>query len=122
DLAQAAFGRNERVLRELPARPSEHVRGRLFFTPFPGEPVGWMTEQCGDRLFCFSSDYPHPEGTKDTIGRFEATMGDLTDPELDRICFRSRTRTESVSIGSTASRYTATRRRSTTRTRSLVAI
>jgi len=50
------------------------VQDRLFVTPFPGEPVGWITEQVGDRMLCFSSDYPHPEGTRDPVGRFEATM------------------------------------------------
>jgi predicted TIM-barrel fold metal-dependent hydrolase len=74
DLAQQSFGRSEPALRELPSRPSDYVRGRLCFTPFPGEPVGWMIEQCGEELFCFSSDYPHPEGTKDPIGRFETTL------------------------------------------------
>jgi predicted TIM-barrel fold metal-dependent hydrolase len=76
DLAQQSFGRNEPTLRDLPCRPSEYVRGRLFFTPFPGEPVGWMIEECGEEMFCFSSDFPHPEGTKDPIGRFEATLDD----------------------------------------------
>ena len=38
-----------------------------------------MIEQCGDELFLFSSDYPHPEGTKDPIARFEATMDGIGD-------------------------------------------
>jgi predicted TIM-barrel fold metal-dependent hydrolase len=84
DLAQQSFGRNEPTLRGLPARPSEYVRGRLFFTPFPGEPVGWMIEQCGDELFCFSSDFPHPEGTKDPVGRFEATLADTGEIAKER--------------------------------------
>ena len=71
-------------MRELPRRPSEYVRGRLFFTPFPGEPVGWMIEQCGEELFCFSSDYPHPEGTKDPVGRFEATLDGVSEPAKTR--------------------------------------
>ncbi len=33
-----------------------------------------MIEQCGEELFCFSSDYPHPEGTKNPIERFESTL------------------------------------------------
>jgi predicted TIM-barrel fold metal-dependent hydrolase len=84
DLAQASFGRNEPALRELPMRPSEYVQDRLFVTPFPGEPVGWITEQVGDRVLCFSSDYPHPEGTRDPIGRFEATMTGLDDAQRER--------------------------------------
>ena len=35
--------------------------------------------RAGADLFMFSSDYPHPEGTNDPIGRFERTMGALTD-------------------------------------------
>jgi len=84
DLAQQSFGRNEPVLRDLPMRPSEYVRERLFFTPFPGEPVGWMIEQCGEELFCFSSDFPHPEGTKDPIARFEATLADTSEDAKER--------------------------------------
>ena len=84
DLAQASFGRNEPQLRDLPMKPSEYVRDRIFVTPFPGEPVGWITEQVGDGILCFSSDYPHPEGTRDPIGRFEATMTGLDDVQRDR--------------------------------------
>jgi len=89
DLAQQSFGRNEPTLRDLPARPSDYVRDRLFFTPFPGEPVGWMIEQCGEELFCFSSDYPHPEGTKDPIGRFEATLVDTREDAKERFYSRN---------------------------------
>ena len=78
DLAQRTFGRTEPVLRDLALSPSEYVRRQLRFTPFPGEPVGWMIEQAGDELFCFSSDYPHPEGTRDPIGRFETTLAAST--------------------------------------------
>ena len=37
-----------------------------------------VMEQAGDDLFMFSSDYPHPEGTKDPIQRFESTL-DVSD-------------------------------------------
>ena len=84
DLAQRSFGRNEPVLRDLPKSPSEYVRDRLYFTPFPGEPVGWMIEQTGDELFCFSSDYPHPEGTKNPLERFESTLDGVAEPAKQR--------------------------------------
>jgi predicted TIM-barrel fold metal-dependent hydrolase len=87
DLAQRSFGRNEPVLRDLPRLPSEYVRDRLYFTPFPGEPVGWMIEQTGEELFCFSSDYPHPEGTKNPIERFEATLDGATDSAKQRFYY-----------------------------------
>jgi hypothetical protein len=44
----------------------------------------WLIEQCGDDLFLFSSDHPHPEGTKDPIRRFEETLVDVGDDALDR--------------------------------------
>ena len=84
DLAQRTFGRTEPVIRDLSLLPSEYVQRQLRFTPFPGEPVGWMIEQAGDELFCFSSDYPHPEGGRDPIGRFEATLEGVGDTALDR--------------------------------------
>jgi hypothetical protein len=84
DLAQRTFGRTEPVLRDLTLLPSEYVQRQLRFTPFPGEPVGWMIEQAGDELFCFSSDYPHPEGGRDPIGRFEATLEGVNDNALER--------------------------------------
>jgi predicted TIM-barrel fold metal-dependent hydrolase len=68
------FARTEPPLRDLREEPSTYVHRHLRFTPFPGEPVGWMIEQAGDDLFMFSSDYPHPEGTRDPIARFEATL------------------------------------------------
>ncbi len=68
------FAKTEAPLRDLTKLPSEYVHEHLRFTPFAGEPVGWMLDQAGADLFMFSSDYPHPEGTKDPIGRFEATM------------------------------------------------
>jgi predicted TIM-barrel fold metal-dependent hydrolase len=74
------FQKSEPPLRDLSKLPSEYVGEHLRFTPFAGEPVGWMIEQCGD-LFLFSSDYPHPEGTKDPIQRFEATMNSVDDDQ-----------------------------------------
>ena len=70
-------------------RPSDTVRRHLKFSPFAGEPVGWLIEQCGDDLFLFSSDYPHPEGTKDPIQRFESTMTSLDDDALDAFYARN---------------------------------
>ncbi len=78
------FAKTEAPLRELAKLPSEYVHDHLRFTPFAGEPVGWMAEQAGSDLFMFSSDYPHPEGTKDPIDRFESTMDTSNDDVMDR--------------------------------------
>ena len=42
-----------------------------------------MIDQAGAELFMFSSDYPHPEGTKDPIQRFETTMDTSDDVVVD---------------------------------------
>jgi predicted TIM-barrel fold metal-dependent hydrolase len=74
DHAQRAFRFTEEPLRRLQARPSDYVRRHLKFTPFPGEPVGWMIEQAGPELFMFSTDYPHPEGGRDPLAQFAKTL------------------------------------------------
>ncbi len=37
----------------------------------------------GPELLVFASDYTHPEGTSDPIGRFEATLGGCDAKTLD---------------------------------------
>ena len=74
DQAHRAFRRTEEPLRRLEDVPSEYVKRHLKFTPFPGEPVGWMMEQSGPELFMFSSDYPHPEGGRDPLTKFEEQL------------------------------------------------
>ncbi|HTD51292.1 MAG TPA: amidohydrolase family protein [Acidimicrobiia bacterium] len=92
DYAVRAFRRTERPLRELAQLPSEYVRHHLKFTPFPGEQVGWMIEQAGAELFMFSSDYPHPEGGKDPLAKFDDTL--TTTPAIDQARFFHQNLTE----------------------------
>jgi uncharacterized protein len=73
DAAQEAFVRTEPALA-LPMRASEYARRQLRFTPVPTEPLGWMIEQAGPDLFLFSSDYPHIEGGRNPLKRFETAM------------------------------------------------
>ena len=87
DFAQRAFRRTEKPLTELKMSPSDYVRKHLKFTPFPGEPVGWMIEQAGPELFMFSTDFPHPEGGRDPKAKFEDTMGAVNDVDRDRFYF-----------------------------------
>jgi predicted TIM-barrel fold metal-dependent hydrolase len=87
DFAQRAFSRTEEPLRQLERTPSEYLSDHLWFTPFPGEPVGWMIEQAGADLFMFSTDYPHPEGGRDPRGKFEAAMTDVSDEDRDRFYY-----------------------------------
>jgi predicted TIM-barrel fold metal-dependent hydrolase len=84
DLATRNFRRSEPQLTAMPLTPREYLHRQVWFTPFPGEPVGDLIDRCGDDLFLFSSDYPHPEGTRDPLGRFEATMDGVDDAARDR--------------------------------------
>lgn len=79
-----SFAKTEPRLRELELKPSELVRRQMRFTPWPQEPIGWMIEQAGEELFLFSSDYPHPEGTRDPIGRFESNLGATSTSARER--------------------------------------
>lgn len=40
-------------------------------------------EQLGPEMLCFASDYLHPEGLRDPVGKFEAAMEDVSQADLD---------------------------------------
>lgn len=84
DQATRNFRRTEPQLNAMELSPAEHIRRQVWFTPFPGEPVGDIIDQVGDDMLLFSSDYPHPEGTRDPLGRFLATMPDVGPAAQDR--------------------------------------
>jgi len=44
------------------------------FTPFPHEDVARLIADSNEDLYLFSSDYPHIEGGRDPIGKFEGHM------------------------------------------------
>jgi predicted TIM-barrel fold metal-dependent hydrolase len=74
EAAFEAFARHEERLRALSLRPSEYVRRQVRATPYPTEDVGWIIEQAGPEICLFSSDYPHVEGGRRPIERFEASL------------------------------------------------
>jgi predicted TIM-barrel fold metal-dependent hydrolase len=88
DLAQDSFQKTEPALR-LPMKASEYVRRQLKFTPFPSEPAGWLIEQGGEELFLFSTDYPHPEGTRDPFNRFESSLSEVGEAAKERFYSRN---------------------------------
>ncbi len=89
DLAYKSFSRTDPYLKQLSMQPSEYLRRAVRFTPFPGEDVGRMIKDAGPELFMFSTDYPHPEGTKDPLGRFERTMTELDEAAKDKFYRRN---------------------------------
>lgn len=82
DQAGRAFKRLQ-DLSHLSLDPSDYIRRQVRFTPFAGEPVGWMMQASSPDLYCFSSDYPHHEGSDDPIRRFDRSMPDASPSDLD---------------------------------------
>jgi predicted TIM-barrel fold metal-dependent hydrolase len=50
------------------------VRRHIRVTPYPAEPVGWIVEHAGEEVCLFSSDYPHVEGGRNPVKRFEQSL------------------------------------------------
>ena len=74
-----AFVKHEDRVRALELRPSEYVRRQMKFTPYPTEDVGWIIQQAGAETMMFNSDYPHVEGGRRPIERFERSLGDADE-------------------------------------------
>ena len=81
DSAFDAFRKREERLQKLSLRPSEYVRRQIRVTPYPSEDVGWIIANSGDEICLFSSDYPHVEGGRNPIKRFEASMESLSESQ-----------------------------------------
>lgn len=87
DYGIRAFRRTEEPLRRLGLTPSDYVRRHLKFTPFPGEPVNWMIEQSGAELFMFSTDFPHPEGGRDPLQKFEDALAGSSETDRSKFFY-----------------------------------
>jgi len=74
DAALDAFRKNEERLQKLELKPSEYVRRQIRVTPYPHEDVRWIIANTGDEVCLFSSDYPHVEGGRHPLRRFEASL------------------------------------------------
>jgi uncharacterized protein len=79
DSALEAFRKNEERLKRLSLRPSEYVRRQVRVTPYPAEDVGWIAANAGPEVCLFSSDYPHVEGGRNPIKRFEANLAGASE-------------------------------------------
>lgn len=78
DSAHAAFVKMEERLQALSLQPSEYVRRQVRATPYPAEDVGWILREAGAEIPLFSSDYPHVEGGRNPVKRFETTLGEVS--------------------------------------------
>lgn len=64
--------------------PSEQLTAQMGFTPFPHENVSDLIAASNPDLYLFSSDYPHVEGGRDPIGKFEKYLLDADETIKDR--------------------------------------
>ncbi len=89
DSAAEAFRRHEQRLQKLTLRPSEYVQRQIRVTPYPTEDTGWILREAGDTVPLFSSDYPHVEGGRNPLARFEASLADASEDQRDRFYRRN---------------------------------
>ncbi len=65
-------------------KPSEQIIDQLIFTPLVQEEVGKLIDESDVRLYAFSSDYPHPEGGRGPVERFEKALMGHSEAEKKR--------------------------------------
>lgn len=84
DHATQIWAKSEPQLAKMKRLPSEQAREQLRFTPYPFEDVAQLVSESYPELYMFSSDYPHAEGGRDPIGRFNKTTATLTADAQNR--------------------------------------
>jgi predicted TIM-barrel fold metal-dependent hydrolase len=79
DSAAVAFTKNEERLQKLEMAPSGYVTRQIRVTPYPHEDAGWCIREGGEDIFLFSSDFPHVEGGRNPLGRFERSLEGVSE-------------------------------------------
>lgn len=74
DYVVKTWNRVDKNLEDIKRKPSEQLKEQMAFTPYAHEDVGLLMDASSPELYLFSSDYPHVEGTRDPIGKFEKTL------------------------------------------------
>jgi predicted TIM-barrel fold metal-dependent hydrolase len=84
DSSADAFRKNEERLQKLDLLPSEYVQRQVRVTPYPHEDAGWVIREAGEDVAMFSSDYPHVEGGRNPLKRFDRSLDGLPKSALDK--------------------------------------
>lgn len=87
DSAAAAFTKNEERLRNLSMLPSEFVARQVRVTPYPHEDIGWIIKNSSPDVCLFNSDFPHIEGGRNPLKRFDASLDAASCSEAERDAF-----------------------------------
>lgn len=78
------FARTESDLAALSMPATDFIRRQVKFTPFAKDDVGWIIDNVGPDLLLFSTDFPHPEGTRNPIDRFHAHLERFDDKTREK--------------------------------------
>jgi hypothetical protein len=71
-------------------KPSDYVRRNVRITPFRFEPVADYIERSGFReCYCYSSDFPHPEGGTAPLADFSRSIERLGSDAAEGLFVRN---------------------------------
>jgi predicted TIM-barrel fold metal-dependent hydrolase len=84
DWVAKIWSKTDANLARFTRKPSEQLTQQMAFTPFVFEDVGAFIDQSNPELYLFSSDYPHTEGGRNPIARFESSLGNRSGEIRDR--------------------------------------
>lgn len=87
DWTHKNWAKSEPLLAELKTPPSEQIIDRMAFTPYPFEDVGDIVRRSDPRLYMFASDYPHTEGSRTPMERFDRFLDGHDQPTKDMFYF-----------------------------------
>ena len=55
------------------------MRRQLRVTPYPHEDVAWIMANSGEEMVLFSSDFPHVEGGRNPLKRFNDRLAGVSE-------------------------------------------
>jgi predicted TIM-barrel fold metal-dependent hydrolase len=84
DAGADAFRKGEERLKKLSLKPSEFVRRQVRVTPYCHEDAGWIIRNAGEEVCLFSSDFPHVEGGRNPLKRFDDSLAGLPSQAVER--------------------------------------
>ncbi len=84
DAGADAFRKGEERLQKLSLKPSDFVRRQVRVTPYSHEDTGWIIKNAGEQVCLFSSDYPHVEGGRNPLKRFDDSLVTVSPQARER--------------------------------------
>ncbi len=84
DAGVAAFTKGEDRLKKLSDKPSEIAKRQFRVTPYPHEDTRWIIANSSEDMLLFSSDFPHVEGGRNPLKRFNESLRGSSDVAIDK--------------------------------------